>query len=394
MALPAAYAGEVFLESQTEVRVRETDDGEVIAPLREYLSISLDAIGGSFVSVEAAGWGGTDLGGGEGGGDGDLTYGWVQLTGPDRLLRIGRQTASAGVAAELVDGAYGRAEWKYGLSAALFAGKPVPPDPDEGIGDLVFGGRVAQGQGGLYEVGLSYVSESGGDVVDRSLVGLDLRLSTVGTLRVAGRSDYDFEANDWARHAWRASLALPREIRLIGEFTWASYSSVFASSAFPAFASLVDDPEETMTAFGLGTEVPLGAGVTLTLRADSYGYSIAEDAIGFSGSVDWSGTVSNAGIAATRLAGGADNRSSTFARAWGATKRGRLSLSADCSLTAMDEAVNGTKSSVTGSVDGGWDFSPNLRLSGSVEFRSGPEMESEVRGGLTLVIRYGSTGRV
>ena len=139
-------------ESNTIFRMRTNTDKKDIYPLYEYLRLSVVSTDkdGSTISLYVGGWGRGDLGDKSARDrytDADLQYGYIGFQGAKNNLVInaGRQFVNEGVATERLDGLYVRNDFAAGFAAAAYIGSPVVTEPNLKADDLIFGGRITQG---------------------------------------------------------------------------------------------------------------------------------------------------------------------------------------------------------------------------------------------------------
>jgi len=207
-----AAAAELQFQSDTLLRSfsRDTSAGteQQVIPAYEYLRLSLRDLGAEGVSLHLYGWGRSDFA--DNGffkhqNDGELLYGYLEYAHPrsNFWTRLGRHYVYAGVTREAVDGLSLHTDLGRYFDATLYGGQPVGYGERHGrTGDSIYGGRLGQHAGNLYDLGVSYKLSENDNVTVAEQLGADLSLYLPHGIGFYGSSVLNLETDDWAEHAY------------------------------------------------------------------------------------------------------------------------------------------------------------------------------------------------
>lgn len=391
---PPAGATDISLESRTYMPVRGTKGADTHALLYEYLNFSAEDLALPGLYLRASGWGRTDLADETYGKktNGDLQYAYLGWRAPllNAEARVGRISLTAGVARhEVFDGALLGTDLPYGFDATVFGGVPTETDVGGRSSDTLYGGRLSQGQAGLYRLGASYLKEKNDGEVSREEVGADVFVAPVPLVSVTGSSLYNSIAKQWARHDYRLSVGpFVQALRIAATWSSTDYRYYFQSPVHPAFIPEDPDADEKLQKIGGELSVDVGMGFTLAGQYTSYTYDVAGAANAFSADLGWAGSGFTAGGGYRKVHGDeAENQYQEF-RAHASAPVGPLGVSLSGQYLKFAEAIDGEDTALTAALDLSYPASPALEFSASVEYGKNPEYSREVKGLLTVLWRY------
>jgi hypothetical protein len=393
--VPRADAAQFTLESRTFLPAREDVDENKHVLLYEYLDVGGEDLGLPGFYFGAGGWGRVDLAEETFGRETntELQYGFVGWRAP-RLntdLRLGRVAVTGGAARnEVIDGVQIRSDLGAGVGVLAFGGVPVEADAGGRSGDSIFGGRLSQGIGGLYEIGASYLKERNDSADAREEAGADLWLRPGLPLVLSGSSLYNVDTNEFARHAYRLALdPIAFGIRVAARYSWTDYGEFFTAADASPFVFPAIDPKERLQTVGGDLELPLPGGLTLAGDYTNYRYEIADKAERYGARLDWAGAGGlAAGLGYHRSQGdAAENRYDEYS-AYASGHLGPVRISLGLHEMRLAEEINGTRDALTATLAAEAQLTSSLSLGADVEYGTNPERTSEVRGLLKATWRY------
>ncbi len=398
---PAVLAAAEFrLSSDTLLRAFERNAGgseDLSLPIYEYLQADVGERGGSPLTFHLYGWGRVDAADSDYFDDstaGELLYGFLEYAHPDTSLvaKLGRQYIFEGVARnESIDGLRISTDVTKFFSVSAYGGWPVALDSEQGrSGDSIFGGRVANHLGNLYEVGVSYKKvDNDGDEAEQML-GIDLSLFLPADLSVSGFSSYNLESDGWGEHSYelRASLG-PVQLRpFFQRFRYEDYFSTGANTGGPF--RFLDNLGETLTIFGADATWQKSASWELGLKGKYYDYKeLGSNSEFFSGLATWHGEgLTQMGGELGRMEGDRAENDYVLARAyvyWDKLPAKRLLqfVTGDLVYVYYDEKIFDENSSFFLSLGGGRKFLGDkleIRIAG--DYSSDPYFDNDLRGWL------------
>ncbi len=391
---PGAAAAEITLESRSYLPMSEDGAGGKHATAYEYLDLGLEDLGPAGLYLRAGGWGRADLADDtfDRTTNGELQYGYLgyRAGSSNAELRLGRVSVTAGAARnEVLDGIEAATDLAGGFEALLFGGVPLETDEGGRSGDTVWGGRLAQGLPGVYELGLSYLTEEDDSDPVREEAAVDLWLRPGIPVALSGSSLYNVDTEEFARHDWRlVTEPLLGGLRAGLRYSRTSYGDFFTGPGVSAFLAPAVEPDEKLQSYGADLSLPVAGGFEVAADYTAYRYDIAPDADRYGGRLSWQGGALAAGLGYHRSDGGEGIRSYHEYAADVTTHVGPTHLALGVQELRYDEKINGTRDSLTvfGAADHG--ISPALSLGADVEYQSSPTYDSRVRGMLKLIWRY------
>jgi hypothetical protein len=397
-------------ESNTILRMRTTVDNKDIMPLYEYLRLSVLSPGkdGSAVSLHIGGWGRADVretSTPDGATAADLQYGYISYQGHrnNLVVNAGRQFVTEGVATERLDGVYARTDLAGGFATAVFIGSPVVTEPSLTADDMIVGGRITQSSGRYYTVGISALKSYANNDRYREEEGVDLWLHPAGQVDITGRSSYNSITGGWMEHAYTASYAPVKKLRLSADLSNINYKDYFYNVTTTAlvFNPLINgiDPDEKLLALGVGGAYRLSGNMTVAADYKHYAYDIAQEADYYGGKVSYSNPEAfGAGFSVHRMAGKADRLKYTEYRLYITKKVEKTVLTLDVIDQNFDSTtdMNGIHNSVTVVAAGSYEFSRILQLGASVDYSHNPLFDNELKGLVKLTylfdVKYSTDG--
>lgn len=395
-AAPACQAAETDLASRTYVSVRESVSGDSIAPLYEYLDLSLQDIGDSGLSFHASGWVRFDLAEESTPGedlDQDLSYAYFRIPVKSRaVFTVGRTYVFEGVAAEQVDGAHARVVLPAGLGLAIYGGSPVETDFDDRDGDLLYGARLSQGRYGTYEVGVSYLKEDNDGDDFREETGVDIWLRPAEVFQVQGLSSYNSETSGWMEHAYSVALGPLGGVRVTGDYQSVEYEHFFHSPTTSAFDRAALDPEEDVVSVGGGMDYTFLGSSTAWAGVTHYDYDLSGEADQYRAGFDFELEDYRAGISVGRTDGETDQLAYYEYRAYASKRFSRADVSLDLFDVDYDREISGVEHAYALSAALGIDILAGLRVVADVEYAENPFFDEEVKGFFQLIYRLRTGG--
>lgn len=225
-----AHATDVSFKSETLLRMmeRNTDKGtdKKVLPAYEYLQGDLGGIGNEKLSFHFQGWGRLDLANSdyyEDNQDGEILYGYLEYADETANFkaRLGRQNVFAGVANEVVDGLSLSSDLGKYLSASAYVGQPAALDEKNGrVGDVIYGGRIANHLASLYDVGVSYKQIRNDSKSAEEMLGVDIGLYLPYGVSLYGYSTRNLVTEGWGEHSYELRFNL-------GDFAFRPYYQMF-----------------------------------------------------------------------------------------------------------------------------------------------------------------------
>jgi len=390
------------IHSQTTLRAfnRDTSENEdhLVLPIYQYLQIGYGNSEQGGWSMQAYGWGRSDLVDSayfEDDNDAEFLYAYLDYRKPysDFNLRIGRQNILTGVVNENLDGLkVGFGLWET-FSATVFGG--VTATTEESSSNATYGGRLAIHPQPHYEIGLAYQSTDLEDETEQK-AGLDMAFSWSHWLIFQGLSSYRLDTEGWREHSYSASLRY-NDLSLEPSFQFFSYQDYFDTAKQKnTLFQFLEDSDELVTIIGGSLQYQGLTPVRVATRVNQYTYDVREEnADYFAGllSVDMPGG-SQIGVEAGRMDGETDDNTYTLYRAhfywndpFGIAES--TFISADGILQFYDEPVFGKDSAENYSISAGMSLLDNameVKLTGS--FSQDPYFDEDVEGIFTLLYNY------
>lgn len=389
-------------DSTTILRARETGEDRDLYPLYEYLHLAgTDVQKNGATSLYFGGWGRGDLGDKttRQNNNGDLQYGYLSYRGnqDNFQLRAGRHWITEGVATDRVDGLSVKGDFLFGLTGSAFVGSPVTTEPNFDGGSLIYGGRIAQGMGNLYSVGVSAVKvNSGGDHL-REEEGFDLWLRPMQQFDIAGRSTYNSITNGWMEHAYTATIRPLDMLTISGSLQQSNYHDYFYHVTTTALRftplSLVN-PDDAVLSLGGAVGVKLFKNLQLEADFKNYNYEIQRDATYYGGRVSYGLPDNfNAGFSYHRMDGGDLRLQYNEYHAYVSKKIGHADVTLDLFDIDMRRAIEGTKNTYEFTAAAGYDFGNSVRIDADIDYGKTIDLDDEVRGLVKVTYTFDSERR-
>jgi hypothetical protein len=371
---------------------RETVDSSNLMPLTEYLNFKVDNSARDSVSFNFGGWYRYDLQSESAGGrdNDDLQYAYLSIKkrSGNALLDLGRVLVHEGLASEQIDGIHARTDLKGGLTIAAYGGSPVETTSDTRRGDLVAGGRIAQGQPGYYIIGLSHLDEQNNRSSFRREEGIDIWLRPLSVLEVQGMSSYNAIGRGWMQHNYYMTVGPFTGLRLNGEFTKVNYKQFFTSMTVSAFAFPNIDPNETITTAGGSIDYAITREFTVIADYKNYHYSIAGQADYYGGKIAFAGESFGMGASGHRMDGTTSALQYDELGIYVSRKIARADISLQLVHLAYKQEINGIKHADDASAAAGYAITPKTRIVGDVSYITDSDFKRDVRAMATLVYSF------
>lgn len=388
----SASALDISGTSRTYLLSRQTVDSTRLMPLYEYLDFRAGSGDPGEVSFNFGGWYRYDLKNESPNGkyNDDLQYAYLSFRGErgNKTLNLGRLRVHEGVASELVDGAYGRADLLGGFGVAAYGGSPVETRFDTRRGDSIYGGRIFHGVPGLYTLGASYLDERNGNSAFRREEGADVWLRPASWLELQGMSSYNALSRNWMQHNYYASVGPFSGLRLNGEFSRVSYKDYFVGATMSAFTFPRINPNETVTAAGGSASYAITRSLTAAADYKNFSYRIAGRAGYYGGKLSYAGESFGAGAGFHRMDGDTDTLRYDEGSVYFMRKISAFDISVQGILVSYKQEINGVKDAYTASAAAGYSFSPKARLAADVQYSKNPDFNRDTRGMLTFVYHF------
>lgn len=386
-------------QSRTYLQARETISGENLTPLYEYLDFKIENVGSADVSFHFGGWARADLTGETLGKktNNELQYAYVTYRRPtsNAIVSAGRLYVFEGVASEQIDGLYTRTDLKGAFGVAVYGGSPVETDVNTRRGDSIYGARVSHELRGTYVVGLSYLKEDDNSADFREEEGIDLWVKPGAKVILQGRSWYNALTSGWMQHNYHLLLGPFDKLNLNLEGSKVSYGDYFQSATVSAFTFPSIDPNETVSAVGLGARYTFSPSLTGIIEYKNYEYDLAGGADYYGGRIIYAASSSGygAGISLYRMDGATDKLKYGAYRAYIRKKKGKTDATLDFLHVAYDQAINGVTDAYTLVGALGHDMSVKARVVADLEYGRNPDFDNEVKALLRFVYRFGAKAR-
>ena len=389
--VPASATAETTLsgESNTIVRMRETQDGRKFAPLYEYLNLrtetTVDEKG--VISTGAGGWGRVDLRdpSTDRYTNTDLQYGFVSYQGNKNnlMLNAGRQFVAEGVATERLDGLYLRGDFAAGFAAAAFVGAPVVVESDFRGGDVAYGGRFTHSIPKYYTIGLSALRTDGTGNRIREERGIDLWFHPVKQVDIVGRSSYNSVTSGWMEHAYTAAFNPRDNLRITADLSNISYKDYFYQTTSKVFSLTTGrlDPNEKVLSLGGGVDYSPTQNVDIAVDYKNYAYDIAGAAKYYGGKATFTLPESfMAGLSIHRMDGENAKFQYKEYRLFASKTVGKADLTADFFDVDYDSAINGVKQTYSAALALAYAFTDSIKLSGDIDYSKSVDFDRDLRG--------------
>jgi hypothetical protein len=387
-----ASAIDVTGQSRTYLMSRETVDSSKLMPLTEYLNFKVDNSARDSVSFNFGGWYRYDLQSESASGrdNDDLQYAYLSIKkrSSNALLDLGRVLVHEGLASEQIDGIHARTDLKGGLTVAAYGGSPVETSSDTRRGDSIAGGRIAQGQPGYYNIGISHLDEKNNRSSIRREEGVDIWLRPLTTLEVQGLSSYNSIGRGWMQHSYYMTVGPFAGLRLNGEFSKVNYKQFFTSMNVSAFAFPNIDPNETVTTTGGSIDYAITRELTAVAEYKNFHYTIAGEANYYGGKIAFAGESLGLGAGGHRMDGATSAHQYDELEIYVSRKIARADISLQLVHLAYKQEINGIKHADDASAAAGYAITPKTRIVGDVSYITDSDFKRDVRAMATLVYSF------
>jgi hypothetical protein len=390
-----AFAATLSGESKTYLLAREAFDSSTFVPAYEYLDFKLEGIGQYDVSFHFGGWLSQDLADKSFNKsfDYDLQYAYLSFRRDtaNTMVNLGRLIVFEGVAADIVDGIYGKTDLQHGFAVSAYAGSPVETDYFDGNGDFIYGARLSHGVKNLYEIGFSYLRENGDNSFDREEEGVDLWIRPVNKVQLVGKSSYSSEESEWMEHSYNLALGPFSGFTITPMVSWINYESFFSATTSAAFKFEPDIIDRDERALIIGADGQYSWNNKLIVAADykNFGYDIAGSANYYGGKLTYNVFESSSvGLGYHRMDGDDERLKYNEYRAYVHDRAGKFDVFVDGFLVVYDEEINGRETAYSVSGGAGYDFSKQLRLEADAVYSQNPFYDKDIRGFFKLIYKF------
>lgn len=393
----AVSAADIEGESRTYMQFRETTSGDKLLPIYEYLNFSARDLGREELSFHFGGSLRYDLRDETNGKDknSDLQYAYLSYRHKEAnaVVNAGRVMVFEGVAAERVDGIYGRADLKMGFDASAFYGVPVMTNEGDDSGtNTVYGARVSHRKDGLYVIGASYLKQEKNSSDFREEEGVDLWLKPVNKVEIMGRSAYNAVKDGWMQHTYNLLFGPFEELRINAEMSRINYEYFFDATTNTAFTFTPGgtvDSKEKLDLLGLTLSHPVSGTVSLSVDFKQYAYAIAGDANYYGFAVRYAPKKDTAiGGSLHRMEGDTSRLSYDEFRVYGMKRYDKASATVDLLQVSYDEGINGVSNALSATLAGGYDLSDKLMFGADVTYAKTPDFDKEYQVFLKLIYKF------
>lgn len=392
-----AWAVEPEVASRTYLLARETQTGNNVAPIYEYLDLEVTGIANGMVEFRAGGWGRNNLGEQwtKDESESSLNYGYLSFKySIAARADLGRFFANEGVISEHVDGIKVNASLPRGIGLKAFAGKPVENDSGDLKADALYGGRLAHHRDGKYEFGLAYLTQKGEtEPADREEIGWDLWLQPMDNLHVQGISAYNYETPGWMEHGYYVMFRPISTLGLTGEYTYVDYEHFFTNPTLGVFEPDRMDRDESVSTAGLTVDSDVRSNLKFQVIYKIYTYEVRDNADYFGAEAIYGSHLYTAGLSVHRMQGKTDELRYSQFRAYASRWWGESSVTLDYLYVGYDEEIYGvdTAHSLTGAAT--YAASDSLFIGGHVEYSENPFFEKEIRGLVKVIYNFSPSSR-
>jgi hypothetical protein len=301
-----------------------------------------------------------------------------------------------GVASEKIDGLYLRSDLAAGFTAAGFVGQPVVTEPNFRGGDVIYGGRVAQGVPKYYTVGLSALKTDAGGSRLREEEGIDLWLHPMQQVDITGRSSYNSITGGWMEHAYTASFIPLDALRLSATLSQVNYRDYFhqVTTSALSLTNGILDPNEAVLALGGSIGFTPNKNIALLADYKNYDYDLAGHANYYGAKVTFSMPDSfSTGLSYHRMDGRDARLEYDEYRVYVTKKLGKADVTLDFFDVDYDNSINGRKNTYSFSAAAGYDFVQNFRVAADIDFSRTSDFDSDVTGLVKVIYAFDSERR-
>lgn len=445
--MPAlATAAEYSIDSATYLRFQQYDapgfERKFQAPATQYLTIDARKVGVDGLSLHFYGWGNATIGNvlaDESRYDGNLTYFYLDYSLPasNALFRAGRFFVTDGMEFNQVDGISFRTDLPAGFTASLYGGVPTRLDYDSSnasrlqdlllgrpgtrnnTGNWIAGGRVSNRIGGIMELGVSALYETGLGTVTtgaadqitsehsfRNLVGGDIWLSPFKMVELTGHSIYNTTTSGWSENSYLLKVTPLEALSISGDYAEQNASAYFSTTNLPSLFK----PSQNDKYRKFGGTVTVIPAKNLELSADFHHYFRNEkwlptesgdlyreygssNRYGVDVRVSFAENKGRTGFSFHRNEGRSEALSYNELRGYAMYDAHAYVLSIDAIGQFYDQSINTTSTSYEFLCSAGYRFTPHLLLAGDISYGQNPEYDHEVKGLIKVVYNFTSTDK-
>ncbi len=386
-------------DSSTYLSSREAADKSKILGAYEYLDFAVQNIGNEIISFHTGGWLRYDLMTEQFDkkSNSDLQYSYLSIKSKtdNAVANLGRVMVFEGVAAERVDGAYARTDLKGGFGISAYGGSPVETNINAPGNNLIYGGRLYHQYGDLYRIGVSALKEEKDGQDYRKEAGFDIWLHPFSKVDITGRSSYNDITHGWMEHAYFLSLGPFAKLRLDTSVSFINYDDYFfrvtTNALSPITGILVDD--EKVRILGESASYQVTDNVAVIADYKNFNYKLESDANYYGGMVKYSAAgAGGVGLGYHRMQGSTDRVRYSEYRAYGFKKFGKVDVTLDALDVIYANAINGVKTSYSGSLAAQYDLSEAWKLGADVEYSHNPDFDRDIRTFFKLLYHFGTKG--
>lgn len=375
----------------------DSDITDLSLPTYEYLTINLRDLGMDGLSLSASGWGRLDLGvdPDDKAGDGDLLFGYLDYRDPRNYyhIRLGRQFLLSGVAQDNMDGILIDSTAPYGVTAQVFAGKPVLSKYSDISSDLLYGARLGYRIPWRFDAGISGLFSQENSEKDRENIGLDGFARPISEIELSWRLFYSLIYKNIYEGKLTAGVSPLRDLKftISGETTDPN-ARIGATSIFSVFT-------ERYTSLGLNAEYSFLQGFTLNASYANYQFKTDKANRFGCGLSYWAKLLGDnlLGISFDQLKYNNEPTSETMTGFYEVrvftenTFMEKIKFSLEWIHTIFDEYINNYNGADDFTLTGGYRILKDLDLLGSFYYSKNPRYTNEYQGSIFVNYRFGTT---
>jgi hypothetical protein len=387
-------------DSSTYVQSKELADGSKILAGYEYLDFAVQDIGNETISFHTGGWLREDFQTEEFGkkSNSDLQYSYLSFKSKtdNTVVNLGRVMVFEGVAAERVDGIYGRTDMGGGFGVSVFGGSPVETEINPPGDNVIYGARLSHQVGDIYKIGISALEEDKNSQEYRKEAGIDLWLHPISNVDITGRSSYNDITKGWMENTYVLMLGPFAKLRFDTTASWINYDDYFfrvTTSALSLGPSGLNVAGEKVEILGESASYQATDNVSIVADYKNYDYRVEGDANYYGGMVKYSVAGSGgAGVGYHKMDGNTDRLKYDEYRVYGNKKLGKFGLTADLLEIVYANPINGVKDSYSGTLAALYDITDAWKLGVDVDYYHDPNFTRDVRSFVKLLYHFGTKG--
>ncbi len=386
-------------DSSTYFESRQQEDGSHVFAGYEYLDFAVQDIGADTVSFHTGGWLRQDFQTEEYDtrSNSDLQFSYLSFKSKtdNTVVNLGRVMVFEGVAAERVDGIYARTDLAAGFGMSAFGGIPVETNINISGNNVIYGARLFNQMGNIYNIGISALEEEKDSQSYRKEAGIDLSVHPIDKVDITGRSSYNDITDGWMENTYVLSLGPFANMRFDTTASWINYDDYFfrvTTSALSTTLGLLPQGEKVRK-LGEAASYQVTDNVSIIADYKNFDYLIEGDANYYGAMVKYSVSGSGgAGLGYHSMNGDTDRLRYNEYRVYGFKKLGKVNLTADVLDLVYESPINGVKDSFSGTLAAEYDLTDAWKLGADVEYSHNPDFNRDIQTFVKLIYHFGAKG--